>query len=417
MVPLFVQTLLLTAAAYFVGAAVACLVRRSFFHAAARQAPAPGHPVEPLPDISRRASGLGRSVPAAASARAPASCASAARSGRRRAGASAGPQAHSRHRRRSGGAPQHAGHPPLRGDRGLDAARGEAHRRGPRPRETASAGRTGSSRRRCWPRAATRITRRARRAARSPMPPPPPTKASRRGHRAGRCRSAGRVRPAGIDRGCRGGRRRGLDGRAGVPPRRPLQTTPPDVSGRAAFAAAAPRQEPAPAQAAPVPSASAGVYRCVRPPGNARQPASASAASTARSRAAGRAGRHPLLADRALDAGRGGALRPPQLGAAGRIGRENWIEQAQILSRGGDTAFSRDYDRRARAATRDRRRRASAGRVDASSANAGTTGGQAPTAARLRRTAVGALRGLPGRRRRPAWPPARARSLRSARAR
>ena len=37
-----------------------------------------------------------------------------------------------------------------------------------------------------------------------------------------------------------------------------------------------------------------------------------------------------------------------QLGASGRIGRENWIEQAQILSRGGDTAFSRDYDRRAR---------------------------------------------------------------------
>jgi predicted flap endonuclease-1-like 5' DNA nuclease len=33
-------------------------------------------------------------------------------------------------------------------------------------------------------------------------------------------------------------------------------------------------------------------------------------------------------------------------GANGRIGRENWIEQAQILSRGGDTAFSRDYDRR-----------------------------------------------------------------------
>ena len=36
------------------------------------------------------------------------------------------------------------------------------------------------------------------------------------------------------------------------------------------------------------------------------------------------------------------------LGTSGRIGRENWIEQAQILSRGGDTAFSRDYDRRVR---------------------------------------------------------------------
>jgi predicted flap endonuclease-1-like 5' DNA nuclease len=34
-----------------------------------------------------------------------------------------------------------------------------------------------------------------------------------------------------------------------------------------------------------------------------------------------------------------------QLGAAGRIGHENWIEQAQILSRGGDTKFSLNYDR------------------------------------------------------------------------
>jgi predicted flap endonuclease-1-like 5' DNA nuclease len=33
------------------------------------------------------------------------------------------------------------------------------------------------------------------------------------------------------------------------------------------------------------------------------------------------------------------------LGQDGRIARENWIEQAQILSKGGDTAFSRDYDR------------------------------------------------------------------------
>jgi predicted flap endonuclease-1-like 5' DNA nuclease len=35
-----------------------------------------------------------------------------------------------------------------------------------------------------------------------------------------------------------------------------------------------------------------------------------------------------------------------ELGTAGRISRENWIEQAQILSRGGDTRFSREFDRR-----------------------------------------------------------------------
>ena len=35
------------------------------------------------------------------------------------------------------------------------------------------------------------------------------------------------------------------------------------------------------------------------------------------------------------------------LGTSRRIARENWIEQAQILSRGGDTAFSREFDRQA----------------------------------------------------------------------
>ncbi len=34
-----------------------------------------------------------------------------------------------------------------------------------------------------------------------------------------------------------------------------------------------------------------------------------------------------------------------QLATSGRISKENWIEQAQILSRGGDTAYSRQYDR------------------------------------------------------------------------
>ena len=34
------------------------------------------------------------------------------------------------------------------------------------------------------------------------------------------------------------------------------------------------------------------------------------------------------------------------LGYQGRISRENWIEQAQILGKGGDTAYSREFDRR-----------------------------------------------------------------------
>jgi predicted flap endonuclease-1-like 5' DNA nuclease len=34
-----------------------------------------------------------------------------------------------------------------------------------------------------------------------------------------------------------------------------------------------------------------------------------------------------------------------EVGASGRIARENWVEQAQILSRCGDTAYSREFDR------------------------------------------------------------------------
>ena len=37
----------------------------------------------------------------------------------------------------------------------------------------------------------------------------------------------------------------------------------------------------------------------------------------------------------------------------GRVLRENWIEQARILSSGGETAYAREYDRRAREAARD----------------------------------------------------------------
>jgi predicted flap endonuclease-1-like 5' DNA nuclease len=79
-----------------------------------------------------------------------------------------------------------------------------------------------------------------------------------------------------------------------------------------------------------------------------------------------------------------------QLGSTGRIGRENWIEQAQILSRGGDTAYSRDYDRRARgeggaAASRPTKL------ADAIRENSVRGGGEAPRAAR---SDLGALRSV-----------------------
>ena len=59
MIALYVQTLLLMGAAYFVGAAIACLVRRSF-HTAARPEPAVARPVEPLPEMMQRAAGPAR---------------------------------------------------------------------------------------------------------------------------------------------------------------------------------------------------------------------------------------------------------------------------------------------------------------------------------------------------------------------
>ena len=59
MIALFVQTLLLMTAAYFVGAAVACFVRRSLT-ASSRPEPARAHPVEPLPEMARPAAGSAR---------------------------------------------------------------------------------------------------------------------------------------------------------------------------------------------------------------------------------------------------------------------------------------------------------------------------------------------------------------------
>ena len=41
------------------------------------------------------------------------------------------------------------------------------------------------------------------------------------------------------------------------------------------------------------------------------------------------------------------------LGSQGRVTRENWVEQAQILAKGGDTAHSREYDRRLVESQRD----------------------------------------------------------------
>mgnify|MGYP001366468700 FL=1 len=56
------------------------------------------------------------------------------------------------------------------------------------------------------------------------------------------------------------------------------------------------------------------------------------------------------------------------LGHPGRIQRENWVEQAQILARGGDTVHSREFDRRNPSSDAASPRVAAVSRVQAPSA-------------------------------------------------
>ncbi len=385
MVPLFVQTLLLTAAAYFVGAAVACLVRRSFFHAAARQAPAPGHPVEPLPDISRRASGLGRSVPAAASAAPPPPAPPPP------APVAAEPaQAQDLKRIRAIDADLEARLNTL-GIRRYEEIAAWMQPEVKRIGEALGLGDRIS--RENWIEQAQVLakggaTHYATRAARGEIANAAPTPDEGEPPRAPAPVVAGP--PAGFaPRASTGGAAAvaaEVSMAASAPALPAVADAPPDVSGRAAFAAPR-REEPAPAaQAAPAPSPAPAVP--MRP--------AAPAARDNLQRISGVDGEvEKLLAAQGVARYSQIAHWTPaevarfdaQLGAAGRIGRENWIEQAQILSRGGDTAYSRDYDRRA-SGDNGSASLVPAGRVDASSTNAVTTGGQAP------RTDFGALRSV-----------------------
>jgi predicted flap endonuclease-1-like 5' DNA nuclease len=86
-----------------------------------------------------------------------------------------------------------------------------------------------------------------------------------------------------------------------------------------------------------------------------------------------------------------------QLGVEGRIGRENWIEQAQILSRGGDTKFSRQYDQGAHTAASGSAPAPRALRLaDAIQEHAAKGGAEASDAARTTaaRSDIGTLRSV-----------------------
>jgi predicted flap endonuclease-1-like 5' DNA nuclease len=328
MVPLFVQTLLLLGAAYFIGAALACIIRRSLF--SATKAAATGERrVDPLPEAAQPATGPGRfgHGPGPAPARqTPAAGVSIAPTPR----AEPGP-AQDLKRIRLIDAELEAGLNKL----GVRRYEQIANWMQPDIRRIGDAlGLGGRINQENWIEQAQVLakggetyyaTRRARGEAASAAPTPD------EGERP--AASASRT----------------------VPVTDASFDSPPDVAERAAFAnrqAAAANSATARTQPSPLP-----------PTVPSAQLAPAAAVPI---RPAAPTTHDNLLRISGIDADIESLLTSQDvtrysqiahwspadvdrfdrlLGANGRIGRENWIEQAQILSRGGDTKFSLSYDR------------------------------------------------------------------------
>jgi predicted flap endonuclease-1-like 5' DNA nuclease len=330
MIALFVQTLLLMAAAYFVGAALACVVRRSLFARPARSVPAERR-VEPLPEVAQRGERFGRPAEPRQPAPSPAPAAVAA----------AQPAQD------------------LKRIRLIDAAlEASLNRLGVRRYEQIAAwmqpdvkriddalalkGRVSQEN---WIEQAQILAkggdtlyaaRRARGEAANAAPTPDEGERRSIGPPGGAALSAVSPRPS------TGGAAGVVADVAAAAAAQPPSDASPDVSGRAAFApqaAALPRTVPsAPGAAVPIrPSPPAARDNLMRISGVDAEA-------------------ERLLVGQGVTRYSQIALWSPidverfekQLGGAGRIGRENWIEQAQILSRGGDTRFSRQYDQGAR---------------------------------------------------------------------
>jgi predicted flap endonuclease-1-like 5' DNA nuclease len=380
MLALGLQTLLLMSAAYCLGAALACLLRRSFFAVAARAPRGDARDVEPLPEVDPGVVGARRFV---------------------RAELEAGPQPVP-----AAAAPQPAA-PPQANDAapqdlkcisGIDAATEAALNRLGVHRYQAIAGwvradldriaqalgiRRQRLNRENWIEQAQLLaagveTRYARRRARgeiasaSPSPDqgerrrlvaqPPPAAPAAPPRRAASTSAVAPAAGAGIGAAP-----------AGAPSARATGVSaPPRVSERAAFARApvARRAEPVASPATASPARSAATLAAAAPAAAAiPAPAQATAAPIrpARSiRPAPAIGGDNLQRIRGIDApmaqrlAAAGVSRYAEiatwsaaevarfdrdLAADGRIARENWIEQAQILMRGGDTTFSRAFDR------------------------------------------------------------------------
>jgi predicted flap endonuclease-1-like 5' DNA nuclease len=350
MIALFVQTLLLMTAAYFVGAAVACLVRRSF-SASNRPEPSVAHPVEPLPEMVRPAAGslrFGRSGEVeearAPSQPAPPPAPLVVPPDRLAVPISEPAAAQDLKRIHLIDGELEARLSKL----GIRRYEQIAAWMRPEVRRISEAlGLSDRINKENWIEQAQvlskgGVTHYAMRAGRGEVanaaPTPdegePPTLAT----------ATDATPPAIAPRVSTGGAAAVAamvsvaPTPATLPRTEPNLLSPPQVAERAAFAKAA--QEPA------APPAAAQPIRPAAPvPHDNLQRISGIDAEIEKLLFAHGVSRYSQIALWSpVDVARIDAL----LGANGRIARENWIEQAQILSRGGDTAFSRDYDRRAR---------------------------------------------------------------------
>jgi len=382
MLALGLQTLLLMSAAYCLGAALACLVRRSLFAGTARAARGVARHVEPLPEVDPDVMGARRFVRGGLEADGTAGPQPAAAAAPRLAPAQA-----------DDGAPQD-----LKCIHAIDAATEAAlnrlgvHRydaisrwmRGDLDRIAQALGiRRQRMNRENWIEQAQMLasgveTHYARRRARgeTASATPTPDQGERRRLVAQprpatpTRRAAPSLAPAAIAAAPRGTAAAGGAPSAGAPASVSL---PPKVSERAAFARAQlastaaalpPRSpvastRPAPQPAPAIPAAAQTTPSAIEPARPVR-PAPASGvdnlqrirgidAAMAQRLAAAGVSRYAQIATwSAAEVSR----FDRDLAADGRIARENWIEQAQILMRGGDTTFSRAFDRGALAAAR-----------------------------------------------------------------
>ena len=322
MVALSIETVLLMAAAYFIGAALACIIRRSLF--AARPATVAERRVEPLPEVAARNAAAARFAPRSAPApqRAPAPGAAVPAP----PAAAAGPQ-------------------DLQNVFNIDAATATslnklgvagyeqiaAWKAADVDRFSLALGQKGRISRENWIEQAQILAkggttlyalRRAAGEASTAAPTPDEGDSGPPAPDAPLPRPMSRV---------------GVSAVVVAPPPdpRPATAPPPLVSERAAFASLPP----------PAPDAAAVPIRPTEPPrhDDLRRIGGITPEIEQKLNALG-VSRYSQIAQ----------WSPPavervdrELGTKGRIARENWIEQAQILSRGGDTRFSREFDIRA----------------------------------------------------------------------